>query len=78
LAELRCSLLVEHVSFQGEGISPTGHLHHVARTFALSSQRLNAADPIDACALAVLAGAARFAPGELVPRDLLKATITAN
>jgi hypothetical protein len=50
------------VSFQAEGISPTGHGHHVARSFALSSRRLNAADPIDDGGLAVLAGAARFAP----------------
>jgi len=67
LAELRCLVLVEHESLRGEEISPAGHLHHVARTFALSSQRLNAADPIDACALAVLAGAARLAPISAAP-----------
>jgi hypothetical protein len=41
LAELRGSVLLQHVSFQGAGISPTGHLHHLARTFALSSQGLH-------------------------------------
>lgn len=67
VAELRCSLLVEHEAFPCQGSSPTGHVQPVARTFALSSQRLHAADPIEACALAVLAGAARFAPISAAP-----------
>src|SRR5262249_38985306 len=62
-------------SLQIAGVSPTGHMHDVARTFALSFDRLNAANPTDALALTLLARTARFAPGEPVPRDLLKATI---
>ena len=48
----------------------------MARTFALSYDRLDPADPTDASALALLARAAHFAPGQPIPWDLLLATIT--
>ena len=84
LAQLRNPALLDHPSMQGawEGLSPTGHERHVARTFALSVERLQPEDETDAqtCALAqaLLARAAYFAPGEPVPRDLLKATAPPN
>ena len=76
LAELRSPGLLDHPALQGlaAGLSPTGHEHDVARTFALSYRRLDANDPGDALAIRALARAARFAPGEPIPRDLLKKT----
>lgn len=76
LADLQSPALLEHPALQGltEGRSPTGHERHVARTFALSFGQLGAEDPRDALAIRALARAARFAPGEPIPRDLLKKT----
>ena len=80
LAQLRQPDLLAHRSLQGwkltRELSPTQHEQHVARTFALSYDRLDPADPTDASALALLARAAHFAPGQPIPRDLLLATIT--
>jgi hypothetical protein len=80
LAQLRQPDLLAHHSLEGRNLtrdlSPTGHEPHVARTFALSYDRLNLADSIDASALALLARAAHFAPGQPIPRDLLLATVT--
>jgi tetratricopeptide (TPR) repeat protein len=77
LAQLQDKALLDHPSLQGRGatLSPTDHKLHVARTFALSYQRLDSADPTDALALALLSRAAYFAPGEPIPRDLLRATL---
>ncbi|MEM7531016.1 MAG: tetratricopeptide repeat protein [Chloroflexota bacterium] len=77
LAELRSPHLLEHESLQDneDGFSPTGHDAHVAQTFALSIQRLNPDDVIDALSLDLLARAAHFAPGEPIPRTLLLATL---
>src|SRR5215210_88011 len=75
LARLRRPDLLEHRSLQEGGISLTGHVKSVARTFALSYDRLNTADPTDALAVALLARAARFAPGEPIPRDLLRSAL---
>ncbi len=66
--------LLEHRSLTIEGASPTGHEQHVARTFALSYDRLQPADAIDEIALVTLARAAWFAPGETIPRSLLRAS----
>jgi hypothetical protein len=80
LTQLRQPMLLAHQSLQGgaftRALSPTQHEQHVARTFALSYDRLDPADPTDASALALLARAAHFAPGQPIPRDLLLATIT--
>src|SRR5262249_23533964 len=54
---------------------PSGHEQHVARSFALSYDRLNPADEIDALALFVLARASCFAAGEPIPRELLRASL---
>jgi tetratricopeptide (TPR) repeat protein len=77
LAQLRDKALLDHPSLQGRGATfrPTGHELHVARTFALSYDHLDAADPIDALARALLGRAAYFAPGEPIPRKLLVATL---
>ncbi len=77
LQELQNEALLQHPSMQGRGAehSPTGHELHVARTFALSYNKLSPANSIDALALALLARAAHFAPGEAIPRGLLLKTI---
>src|SRR5260221_344268 len=67
---------LEHASLQQEGNTyTTGHTEHVARTFALSYEQLNPKDPIDATTLQLLAGVACFAPGEPIPRNLLRRTM---
>jgi len=79
LAQLRQSELLEHPSLQGwklaRDLSPTEHEPHIARTFALSYDRLDPADPTDTHALALFTCAAYFAPGQPIPRDLMLATI---
>ncbi len=65
-----------HVSLQQEGTTiTTGHSEHVARTFALSYEQLDPSETIDATALRVLARIASLAPGEPIPRDLLRLTM---
>ncbi len=77
LTQLHDKALLNHPSLQGRGATfrPTGHELHVARTFALSYDRLDPADPTDALAQALLSRAAYFAPGEPIPRELLMATL---
>jgi len=77
LEALRQGGLLQHPSLQGKfaGRSPTSHEAHVGRTFALSIERLKPEDETDALALALLARAAWFAPGEPIPRDLLLKTV---
>jgi hypothetical protein len=65
LAQLQQPGWLEHRSLQGQ---------RVARTFALSYERLDARDTMDA--LALLARAAYFAPGEPIPRDMLLAILS--
>ena len=66
--------LLAHRSLTIEGASPTGHEQHVARTFALSYDRLQPTDEIDQMALVTLARAAWFAPGVAIPRALVRAS----
>ncbi len=77
LTQLRRPDLLQHPSLTGRGqrISPTAHEVHVAKTFALSLERLDPADPIDALARKALARAACLSPGTPFPRDLLIATL---
>jgi tetratricopeptide (TPR) repeat protein len=75
LAQLRRADLLEHRSMTAGGRSPTGHEQHVARSFALSYERLNPADGIDALALSLLARATCFGAGEPIPRELLRASL---
>jgi tetratricopeptide (TPR) repeat protein len=65
--------LLAHRSLTIEGASPTGHEQHVARTFALSYDQLQPSDKIGDMALVTLKRAAWFAPGEAIPRTLLRA-----
>ncbi|MCU0838749.1 MAG: tetratricopeptide repeat protein, partial [Rhodospirillales bacterium] len=75
LAELQAPGLLDHRSLTGAlEHSPTKHEQHVARTFALSLDKLDAADPVDARARALLDRAAFFAAGEPIPRRLLIAS----
>ena len=53
----------------------TAHELHVARTFALSYEKLNLEDPTDAVALDLLKLSAYFAPGEPIPHALLMAAV---
>ena len=80
LAQLQQPGLLKHPSLQGGQLArdtnPTLHEQHVARTFALSYERLDARDTTDALALALLARAAYFAPGEPIPREVLLATLS--
>jgi Tfp pilus assembly protein PilF len=65
-----------HPSLVEEGATyTTAHARHVGRTFALSYERLDPAEPVDALARMFLACAAYFAPGEPIPRPLLLATV---
>jgi hypothetical protein len=67
--------LLKHRSMTpAKGASPTGREQHVARTFALSYDQLRPTDEIDKMALVTLARAAWFAPGEAIPRALLRAS----
>jgi hypothetical protein len=81
LAELRRPELLQHPSLTGEtgeeaqGFNPTGHEQNVAKTFALSYERLDARQPTDAGALALLRRAASFALGEPIRREVLLATL---
>src|SRR5262249_28987839 len=71
LAALRGPDLLKHASLTGGDWSPTGHEQHVARTFALSHQRLRPGDAADDAGRQLLMRAACFAAGEALPRHLL-------
>lgn len=77
LAQLQNPELLNHPSFtQSQHVySPTGHVQHVARTFALSYDQLDEQDKIDQIARALLVRAANFAPGEPIWYELLCKTI---
>ena len=78
LDHLRDPLLLHHPSMLGEGISPTGHIQHVGRTFALSYDRLDPTDEIDTLARKLLVHAAHFAPGEPIWYNLLVQTLAVD
>jgi tetratricopeptide (TPR) repeat protein len=64
--------LLTHPAFTGRAlrageILPTGHEQHVARTFALSVDRLDPSRPSDGLVLHLLACLACLAPGAVVP-----------
>jgi tetratricopeptide (TPR) repeat protein len=75
LTQLRDPRLLQHPSMQGAGFSPTGHIEHVGRTFALSYERLQREDSRDALARRLLIHMACFAPGEPVWYDVLVRTL---
>ena len=75
LTQLRQPNLLQHRSLQAGDLSPTGHVQHVERTFALSHEQLRPDNPQDALALALLARSAWFAPGQPIPHALLLASM---
>jgi tetratricopeptide (TPR) repeat protein len=78
LAQLQDPLLLQHPSFleiSSSTLSPTEHVQHVGRTFALSFDRLKPADDRDALARRLLVHMAHFAPGEPVWYDILVRTL---
>ncbi len=75
LEQLRRSPLLDHPSMQSMRFSPTAHSGNVQRTFELSYQRLDATSAVDLLAIALLSRAAYFAPGEPIPRLLLRETL---
>ena len=76
LEQLRDPLLLHHPSMRSDGLSMTGHVQHVGRTFALSYEKLNLADENDALAHRLLVNTAHFAPGEPIWYELLIKTLT--
>jgi tetratricopeptide (TPR) repeat protein/transcriptional regulator with XRE-family HTH domain len=88
LAELRRALsgdlpaMSEHPSLAGTGPrgrplpTPTGHLNNLEQTFALSFARLDGGNDEDLTARRLLLRAAWFAPGEPIPVELLRDTVT--
>ena len=75
LAQLQSPALLEHLSFEDVGPSPTQHVQNIYRTMALSYDRLNPDNPVDQLAQQILASAVCLAPGEPIPHDLLVATL---
>jgi len=75
LDKLRDKQILQHASMLGRGAdySPTSHDLDVARTFAVSFERLDSANETDAMATTLLARIAFLAPGEPVPDDLRRA-----
>ncbi|MBK9709727.1 MAG: tetratricopeptide repeat protein [Kouleothrix sp.] len=79
LERLHSPELLRHPSLTGRGLKVSAtERRDVGRAFALSYDQLNADDTIDATAINALACAARLAPGEPFPRELLLATIQAD
>jgi tetratricopeptide (TPR) repeat protein len=79
LQNLQTKNILTHPSLRGYGekFSPTGQELNVGRTIALSYEKLDPEQESDALALALLARASAFAPGEPIPRSLLTATVSA-
>jgi hypothetical protein len=79
LAELDQPAVIRHASLLGEGLddspSPTHHVQSLAQTFALCLDRLDREREVDRVAIALLARMAWLAPGEVIPRDLLRRTL---
>jgi tetratricopeptide (TPR) repeat protein len=76
LADLRKPDLFQHPALTGRAntISPTQHILHVGRTFALSYDNLKPESSTDILAIKALTHTACFAPSELIPRALLTKT----
>lgn len=74
LQKLRSAPLQEF-ALRALSTTPTQHERDLALTIAVSYQRLDPDDATDALALAIVARAAHFAPGEPIPHDLLQASL---
>lgn len=75
LGQLRTADPLAHSSLIRGSISATAHDENVSRTFEVSYRNLDGTNPTDAQALALLARATYFAPGEPIPHRLLLATL---
>jgi tetratricopeptide (TPR) repeat protein len=71
LDQLCVGYTVHHPSLTNREVSPTGHVQHVARTFAMSADQLQPSDSVDAAALRALFLSASLAPGVPIERKLL-------
>lgn len=78
LASLSASPILDHVSLGPGGWSPTGHEQHVARTFAVTYDRLDETDPVASTAKAMLAFACWLAPSTPIQRWILVPTARSN
>ena len=75
LAQLRTADPLAHSSLTKGSISATAHDENISRTFEVSYRNLDSTDATDAQALALLARATYFAPGEPIPHRLLLVTL---
>gem|GEM_PF-870671 len=77
LHEIRSNNILEHPSLVGEDVlfSPTNHVLHIGRTFALSYDKLSLANTVDTMAMKILARACCFAAGEALPKTLLVSSL---
>jgi tetratricopeptide (TPR) repeat protein len=75
LTQLRHSDLLQHQSMTAQNTLPTRHERNVARTFALSYERLDDSQPVDELARRLLASTGYLAPNQIIPRDLLILTL---
>lgn len=76
--ELRNAMIMAHPSLRGEhenDISTTKHDRDVERTFLMSYRRLDPQNEQDRMASAILIRAACFAPGMLIPIELLLTSV---
>jgi tetratricopeptide (TPR) repeat protein len=78
LRQLKSSSILGHSSLQlnEQFHSPTGHVQNVARTFALSFDRLNTNDAEDIFARSLLTHVCYLAPGEIIPHSLICAVLS--
>ncbi len=70
---LRDYSILEQLSANVPGVSPTKHELDVKRTFLISYEKLDTTSEVDQTALWLLARTAVFAPSEPIPRELLLA-----
>jgi tetratricopeptide (TPR) repeat protein len=80
LAELERDGIVMHSSLRGQGLedaaSPTRHVQSVLATFAISLRRLSPNVERDNRAIALLETLGCFAPGEPIPRWILRVAVS--
>jgi tetratricopeptide (TPR) repeat protein len=77
LLQLRDKELLKHESLEGRGatFSPTEHDLHIARTFAIGHDKLDASVTTDRMAISLLCRAGVFAPGVPIAKKLLFKTL---
>lgn len=77
LSQIQSTNLLNHPSLTGRGLtySPTDHELNVARTFTMSFNQLNAANPVSDVAKRLLGSVICFVPGEPIPQKLLLSAV---